>query len=102
MQGEDRPTVGLIHSLDDTEDLSSDSSLSLTVNPMHHIHFLLGLSGLLLCLVNLSVMQGVLLIVHIIIRVLDLLVHNIHGSTLLVMKGPVFLREDLQTDLVTT
>ncbi len=102
MQREDRPTVSLVHSLDDTEDLGSDSSLSLAVNPVHHIHFLLGLSGLLLCLINFSVMHGVLLIVHIIIRVLDLLVHNIHGSTLLVMKGPVFLREDLQTDLVAT
>jgi hypothetical protein len=102
IQRENRTTIGLIHGLNDSKDLSSNSHLSLAVNPMHHIHLLFGLPGLLLSLVNLSVMHWVLLIVHIVIRVLDLLVHNVHRSDFLVMKGPVFLRQDLEAHLVTT
>ena len=102
MQREDRSTISLIHSLDDTEYLGGDSPLSLTINPMHHIHFLFRLSRLFLCLINISVMHRVLLIVHIIVGILDLLIDNIHRSGFLVMKGPIFLREDLQADLVAT
>lgn len=69
---------------------------------MHHIHFLFGFPGLLLCLINLSVMNRMLLVINIIVSLLDFLVDNIHGSAFLVMKGPVFLRENLQADLIPT
>jgi hypothetical protein len=100
MQRQNRPTIRFIHSLDDTKYLSSDPPLRLTVNSMHHIHFLFGFPSLLLCLIDLSVMNRMLLVINIIVRLLDFLVHNIHGSALLIMKGPVLLREDLQADLI--
>jgi hypothetical protein len=100
MQRQNRPTIRFIHSLDDTKYLRSDSPLRLTINSMHHIHFLFGFPRLLLCLIDLSVMNRMLLVINIIVSLLDFLVHNIHGSALLVMKRPVLLREDLQADLI--
>jgi hypothetical protein len=45
-------------------------------------------------------MNRMLLVINIIVGLLNFLIHNIHGSALLVMKRPVLLREDLQADLI--